>query len=156
MRNPGNTRNPPICGRFGVGQRGVTHLFRFPRFLPICSELQSLFSGMPRFVTICSDIFGFVFRTNQAKPFPPTPFSRDPGNTEGTSESEHDAETATVLVLRLACLLGGIEELDVCLVMASLVFPQGLGARKKKTPKWEKNTYFPRRNHCINDSLRVS
>ena len=51
-----------------------------PRFVPIspfssdCSDLRSMFSGMPRFVPICSDFFRSVFRTNQGNPFLPTPF----------------------------------------------------------------------------------
>ena len=58
---------PPVWGH----QKGVTpicsNLFRFPRFLPICSDLRSLFSGIPRFLPICSDFFRFVFKTNQNK-----------------------------------------------------------------------------------------
>ena len=70
---------PPIWGR----QKGVTPicsgLFRFPRCLPICSNLRSLFSGIPRFVLICSVFFRFVFRTNQngsGKPLSADPFCR--------------------------------------------------------------------------------
>ena len=51
---------PPIWGQ----QKGVTpicsDLFRFARFLPICSDLRSLFSGMPRFLPICSDLLRFL------------------------------------------------------------------------------------------------
>ena len=60
-------------------------LFRFPRFLPICSELRSMFSGIPRFVPICSDLLRFLpicsdlfseqIRTDQGNPFLPTPFA---------------------------------------------------------------------------------
>ena len=58
-------------------------LFRFPRFLPICSDLRSLFPGMPRFVPICSVFFQFVpaFRTNQnklGKPLSADPFCKSP------------------------------------------------------------------------------
>ena len=44
---------PPIGGR----QKGHPDLFRFPRFLPICSVLRSWFLGIPRFLLICSDFF---------------------------------------------------------------------------------------------------
>ena len=61
-----------VCNHFGApglasAEGGYPDLFRFPRFLPICSDLRSLFSGMPRFVPICSDLFRFVFRANQNK-----------------------------------------------------------------------------------------
>ena len=59
----------------GSPERGHPDLFRFPRFLPICSNLRSLFSGMSRFVPICcdllrflpicSDLFSEQIRTNQ-------------------------------------------------------------------------------------------
>ena len=63
---------PPAWGH----QKGVTPIcsdLPIPRFLPICSDLRSVFSGKPRFVPIrsdffrCSDFFRFVFRTNQNK-----------------------------------------------------------------------------------------
>ena len=51
------------------GHPNLFRLFRFPRFLPICCDLGSLFSG---FVPICSVFFRFVricFRTKQETPF---------------------------------------------------------------------------------------
>ena len=47
----------------GSQERGHLDLFQFPHILPICSDLRSLFSGMPRFVPTCSNFFWFVFRT---------------------------------------------------------------------------------------------
>ena len=41
----------PICSK----------LFRLPRFLSICSDLHSLFLGIPRFVPIFSDLFRSQF-----------------------------------------------------------------------------------------------
>ena len=78
--------------RFGVSRRGSppisSDLFRFPLFLPICSDLRSLFSGIPRFESdlfrfapISSDLFRFVFRTNQnksGKPLSADPFGKSP------------------------------------------------------------------------------
>ena len=60
----------------GSAERGHPDLFRFSRFLPICSGLPSLFSGIPRFVPVCSFLFRFVFRTNQNKSG--NPLSADP------------------------------------------------------------------------------
>ena len=57
----------------GSAEGGHPDLFRFPRFLPICSALRSLFSGMPwlfRFALISSDLFSEQIRTNQ-NPFCP-------------------------------------------------------------------------------------
>ena len=58
---------------FGVGRRG---------FVPICSDLRSLFSGfvpicsdLLRFLPICADLFSEQIRTNQGSPFLPTPFA---------------------------------------------------------------------------------
>ena len=65
----------------GSAEGGHPDFFRFPRFLPICSDLRSLFAGMPRFVPICSDFFRFVFRTNQnklGKPLSADPFCKSP------------------------------------------------------------------------------
>ena len=59
----------------GSAEGGHPDLFRFPRFLPICSDLHSLFSGIPRFVPICSDLFSEQIRTNQGNPFLTTPFA---------------------------------------------------------------------------------
>ena len=50
---------PRMCiGAPGLGsaERGPPDLFRFPRSLPICSDLRSLFSGMFRFAPICSGV----------------------------------------------------------------------------------------------------
>ena len=61
-------------------------LFRFSRFLPICSDLRSLFLGIPRFVPICSVFFRFVLRTNQSKsgrPLSADPFCRFPTKPKG-------------------------------------------------------------------------
>ena len=79
--------------QLGGRQKGVTpvcsDLFRFPRFLPICSDFRSVFSGIPRFAPICSDLLRFLpiccfqkeqFRTNQGNPFLPTPFANPWGN----------------------------------------------------------------------------
>ena len=77
---------PPIWGR----QKGATpicsDLFQFPRFLPICADLHSLFSGMPRFVPICSDLLRFLpicsdlfserFQNKSGKPLSAEPFFR--------------------------------------------------------------------------------
>ena len=56
---------PPLWGR----QKVVTPICSdFPVFLPICSDLRSLFSGIPRFVPIYFELFRlfrFVFKTNQ-------------------------------------------------------------------------------------------
>ena len=72
------TDGAPDWGR----QKGITpicsDLFRFPRFLPICSNLRSLFSGIPRFVPICSVFFRFVpicFQ-NKSEQIRETPFCR--------------------------------------------------------------------------------
>ena len=55
---------PLVWGR----QKGVTPIcFDLLRFLPICSDLRSLLSGMPRFVPICSDSFRFVLICFQNK-----------------------------------------------------------------------------------------
>ena len=60
----------PLVGAPGLGsaEGGYPDLFRFPRFLPICSDLRSLFSGIPRFVPICSVFFRFVPICFQNKP----------------------------------------------------------------------------------------
>ena len=52
-------------------------LFRFPCFLPICSDFRSIlvFGNTPIFCSDCSDFFHFVFRTNQGNPFLQTPFA---------------------------------------------------------------------------------
>ena len=54
--------------RYGVGRRD---LFRFVPISPFsCSDLRSLFSGIPdlfRFVPTCSDFFRSIFRTNHRK-----------------------------------------------------------------------------------------
>ena len=87
LRPRNGCSEPPIWGR----QNGVTpmcsDLFDFPRFLPICSDLRSLFSGIPRFVLICSDLLRFLpicsdlfFRTDQGNPFLPTPFAHPWGD----------------------------------------------------------------------------
>ena len=63
---------------------GHPDLFRFPRFLPICSDLRSCCREYPallRFVPICSNLFRFVVRTNQntsGKPLSADPFCRSP------------------------------------------------------------------------------
>ena len=55
---------------------GVTPICSdFLRFLPICSDLCSLFLGIPRFVPICSDLLSEQIRTNQGSPFLLTPFA---------------------------------------------------------------------------------
>ena len=53
----------------GSGEGGHPDLFRCPRFLRICSDLRSLFSGMRHadLFRLVSDFFQFVFRTNQNK-----------------------------------------------------------------------------------------
>ena len=69
----------------GSAEGGHPDLFRFPRFLRICSDLRSLLSGIPRFVPICSVRFALIssdcsdykseqIRTDQGNPFLPTPF----------------------------------------------------------------------------------
>ena len=45
-------------------------MFRFPRFLPLCSELRLLFSVMPRFVPICQQLRFGVFREGVSKKMP--------------------------------------------------------------------------------------
>ena len=65
--HPGSITSPlPLWTKtqspwFGVGRKGsarfVPILFRYPPFLPIRSDLHSLFSGIPRLVPICSDFF---------------------------------------------------------------------------------------------------
>ena len=68
----------------GSAEGGHPDLCRFPRFLPICFDLRSLFLGIRRFVPICSvffDLFRFVFRTNQSKsgkPLSADPFCKSP------------------------------------------------------------------------------
>ena len=58
----------------GSAAGGHPDLFRFPRFLPICSapcfrERPDFFlSGMPRFAPLSSDLFRFVFSTHQGNP----------------------------------------------------------------------------------------
>ena len=76
--------------QFGVGRRGsprfVPICSDFPvffRFVPICvflicSDLRSMFSGIPRFVPICSVFFRFVpicFQ-NKSEQIRETPFCR--------------------------------------------------------------------------------
>ena len=98
-QRPKNGSPPPVWDTFlftfsqigapnlGSAERGhpaiCSDLFRFPRFLPICSDLRSMFSGIPRFVPICSDLLRFLpicsdlfseqIRTDQGNPFLPTP-----------------------------------------------------------------------------------
>ena len=55
---------PPVWGR---AEGGHPDLFRFPLFLPFCSDLHFLFAGISRFVPICS---GVCFRTNQNPDLP--------------------------------------------------------------------------------------
>ena len=66
---------PPVWGR----QKGVTPICSdLFRFLPICSDLHSLFSGIPRFVPICSVFFRLVpicFQ-NKSEQIRETPFCR--------------------------------------------------------------------------------
>ena len=67
---------------FGVGRRGSPRFVPLSLFLPICSDLRFLFTGIPRFVPICSDLLRFLpicselfseqIRTNQGNPFLPT------------------------------------------------------------------------------------
>ena len=69
-------RETPVAGRggcnlgaptLGSAERGHPDFFRFVPISPFCSDLRSLFSGIPRFVPICSVLFRFVPRTNQNK-----------------------------------------------------------------------------------------
>ena len=70
----------------GSAEGGHPDLFRFPRFLPICSDLRSLFSGILRFVPICSDLLRFLpicsdlfsEQTNKGNPFSADPFCKSP------------------------------------------------------------------------------
>ena len=99
---------PPSWGR----QKGVTpicpNLFRFPRFLPICSDLRSLFSEIPRFVPIfsvffrfapfssdLSDLFSEQIRTNQGNPFLPTPFANPRQEMTGFNSNFQTPQTHT-------------------------------------------------------------
>ena len=69
---------PPVWGRQKGGTPICSDLFRFPRFLPISSDLCSMFSGMPRFVPICSVFCKFVpicFQNKSAQ-IRETPFCR--------------------------------------------------------------------------------
>ena len=50
----------------GLAEGSRPDLFQFSRCLPICSGLH-LILGIPRLVPISSDLFRFVFRTNQSK-----------------------------------------------------------------------------------------
>ena len=69
----------------GSPEGGHPDLFRFPRFLLICSVFfrfvpicVACFREYPdlfRFAPISSDLFRFVFRTNQGNPFLPTPIA---------------------------------------------------------------------------------
>ena len=70
--------------RFGVGRRGIcSDLFRFPRFLSICSFdlfrfALLVFSGTPRFLPICSDMHSwFSFFREYPDLFRFAPFSSD-------------------------------------------------------------------------------
>ena len=96
LSNETQQSEPPIWGR----QKGVSpicsDLFRFPRFLPICSDLRSLFSGMPRFVPICSDLLRFlqICFQNKSGQIRETPFCRPllqiPETTkQGEQEKQH-------------------------------------------------------------------
>ena len=57
----------------------ISDLFRFPRFLPICSDL---FLGIPRFVLICSDLFQNkseqIWETPSCRPLLQVPTVSDP------------------------------------------------------------------------------
>ena len=75
-------RSLPICSDLRFLFSGRPDLFRFPRFLPICSDLRSLFSGRPRFVPISFRFLPICFqdkseqiRTNRGNPFLSTPFA---------------------------------------------------------------------------------
>ena len=77
----------PNLGSAEGGHPDLFRNFRFPRCLPACSDLSSLFSGMPRCVPICSDLLrplpikSFLpscFRTSQRNPYLPTPFCKYP------------------------------------------------------------------------------
>ena len=66
----------------GSAEGGHPDLFRLPRFLPICSDLRSLFSGFlpisSDFLTFSSDLFRFVpicFQ-NKSEQIRETPFRR--------------------------------------------------------------------------------
>ena len=74
---------PSTVGSLGLGspERGHPDLFRFPSFLPICSDLRSLFSGIPRFVPICSALlrilrFVLLCFQNKSEQIRETPFCR--------------------------------------------------------------------------------
>ena len=80
-------RGPPNLGR----QKGVT---------PICSDLRSLFSGIPRFVPICSDSLRFLpisFQNNSGKPA--DPFCKSPIKTGGKQTGDNDICVATGIAL---------------------------------------------------------
>ena len=65
----------------GSREGGHLDLFRFVRFLSICSDLRCLFSEIPRFVPICSDFFRSVpIRGHQRNSLSPDPFCKYPTN----------------------------------------------------------------------------
>ena len=84
----------------GSPERGLPNLFRFPRFLPICSDLHSLFSGIPRFVPISSDLFRFVFRTNQNKLLSARPLLQIPDTVHPESITELSPKRAGPVIFK--------------------------------------------------------
>ena len=72
------SRSPPVWGHQKAVTPVCSDLFRFPRFLPICSDLHSLFSGIPRFVPICSDLIRFltICFQNKSEQIRESPFCR--------------------------------------------------------------------------------
>ena len=86
----------------GSPEGGHPDLFRFPRFLPICPDLRSFFSGMPRFVPISADLFSEQIGTNQGIPPSADPFGNSPNiagwprNPTGTRNSNRRNRSLTL------------------------------------------------------------